>query len=54
MYDYNGPLEQMLFCFNASQNLEPDRIDDKCDILLKIFLLHKRYSSLTKLDIIQI
>ena len=52
MYDYNEQLEQMLFCFNASQNLEPDRIDDKCDI--KMLLLHKRYSYLTKLDIIQI
>ena len=38
MYDYNKPSEQMLFCANASQNLEPDRIDDKCIILFKILL----------------
>ena len=38
MYDYNEPLEQILFCANASQNLELGRIDDKCNILLKILL----------------
>ena len=35
----NEPFEQILLCFNASQNLEPDRIDDKCNILLKTLLL---------------
>ena len=35
MYDFNWPLEPMLLCVNASQILEPDRIDDKCYILLK-------------------
>ena len=35
MYDYNEPLEQMLFCVNAQKILEPDRIDDKLNILLK-------------------
>ena len=36
--------------------LEPDKMEDKCDMLLKLLLLciyqHKWYSYLTKLDII--
>ena len=39
MDDFNKPLEQMLFCFNALKKLKPDRIDDKCNILHKVLLL---------------
>ena len=38
LFHFNEPLEEMRFCVNASQNLEPDRIYDKCNILLKIIL----------------
>ena len=39
MYDYPEPLEQMCYVSMFLKILEPDRIDDKCDISLIIRLL---------------
>ena len=40
MYDLNEPLEQILFCLNVNNSLEPDRTDDKTvQYILKIILL---------------
>ena len=52
MYDYNAVWSML------HKILEPDRIEDKCNVLLKFscnaFYQHKWYSYLTKLDILQI
>ena len=40
MHNDNKPLEQMLFCFNDSQNFRTSHKDDKCNILHKILLLY--------------
>ena len=40
MYDKNEPLDQILFCLNVNNSLEPDKTDDKAvQYILKITLL---------------